>query len=598
MSAADNAGNAPLLRGVARALQILLESADFDAGIQGSLAALGQAANVDRVYLFQNHKDPKTGELLLSQRFEWVREGVSRQIENSELQNLPWEPEFSRWLPILRGGGHIADQVDEMPACERDHLAAQQIVSIALVPVFCDREFWGLIGFDVCGERRSWTPEFIEALHAAAAGIGAALSRGNFESALTAQTAELKRSRRVALSLMEDARASERAAAAASEAKSSFLAMMSHEIRTPLNSIIGFTDLIVSENPEEPIRGYAENVRSSGRLLLSLVSDVLDFARIEANQITLVPEPGNIRDTIDVVVTSFRRTLQEKSIDVHVRISPQMPQIVTLDHGRLHQILLNIFGNALKFTDAGSIYIRVNQEVVGDGMRRILFEVEDTGAGIEPSALERIFEPFIQADRNIHRRYGGTGLGLSICRSLCRTMGGDISAKSAPGLGSCFRFNVLATDHAPSESLPNDRETAGQTINIASRPLKVLVVDDVAVNRQLVCALLRKMGHECATAENGEDAVALGRTGAFDVILMDVLLPGINGIDATRQILSTTGDSNRPWIIGLSADVMPDNRAAAMNAGMHAFLTKPLRSPELAEELKRAQAAQADTAGN
>lgn len=584
---------ARLLGVLGPALEVLLGSDPLEQNLTCALELVGLGARADRAYYFRG-VGPGGSIHRVSQIAEWARPGISPQIDNPDLQNLPLSDAFARWVRELSDGRPVFGLVRDFPADERDLLLVQDIRSLAVVPIFQGGAVRGFIGFDACSDDRVWTDHEIQVLRALAAGIGGAIARRASEAALTAQAEDLRRSRRAALSLMEDAQAAEKQAAAANEAKSRFLAVMSHEMRTPLNGILGYAELIAETAPA-PYREHAETIRASGRLLLSLITDLLDFSKIEAGRIDLDLTTGALRESAERVIATFAPATSARGIPLHLEIDPALPPAVRTDFLRYEQILLNLVGNAVKFTAHGEVRVRIAAELPTPGDRATVLvttSVADTGIGIAPETFERIFEPFSQAHRSVHQQYGGTGLGLAISRRLARLLGGDITVSSEPGRGSCFS---LTTPMEIAESVaPTTPPPSVEPLPPGKAPL-VLVADDVATNRGVAGAFLRRLGCEVAFAENGEEAIRLAQELRPRLVLMDVLMPGMDGLAATRAIReATTPPAERPWIAALSADATPENERQCLEAGMDFFLTKPLRREALARVIAEVQAAAAE----
>lgn len=583
-----------LLEGIASMMQTLSTTPSIHAAMESALKILGEAAVVDRVYIFKNGFHPNTGGMFYSQYLEWVAEGVSREIDNPNLQQVDYHPDFAILYQNLASGSPFLVIVEQAPSPLRELLQSQSILSLAILPIVVSNQFWGFIGFDDCKQPREWTSHTLRMLESASSAIGSALTRHEVDSALVAanqelkrQTEELRRVQRVTISLMEDAKNAQVKAAHASAAKSEFLAIMSHEMRTPLNGILGFAELLLEESDPNVLRETAWIIRDSGKVLLDMISDVLDFSKIESGRLELDPSPVVIRTMLSEIITSISGSALEKHLVVESTVDHAVPVAVFVDDKRLRQILLNVLGNAVKFTNEGHIELRLNASAAIDGSVVLFFEIEDTGIGIDPRALEHIFEPFDQADRSVHRQFGGTGLGLSISRKLCRLMQGDLTVQSTLGKGSTFAFSVgceLAKFPPPATKIGK----ASTVPRLAEDfPMSILVVDDVATNRLLACRLLAKMGYDAHTAENGEQAVNMASEKKYHLILMDVFMPGIDGCEATQQIRSRENQTgHRATIFGLSADVMDDNRQRCIESGMDGFLSKPIRIPDFVQTVK------------
>jgi CheY-like chemotaxis protein/nitrogen-specific signal transduction histidine kinase len=363
-----------------------------------------------------------------------------------------------------------------------------------------------------------------------------------------------------------------KAAEAATVAKANFLANMSHEIRTPLTAIIGYAGLLTAaEELNDQAKLYIDRVASAGHTLLGVVNDILDFSKLEAGQLEIVPLPLEPAPFLRDALALLEIQAADKGVGLVLHIDDGMPGAILADGVRLRQIVLNLLGNALKFTDKGAVTLEATWR---DDVLRV--SVTDTGRGIPADRRDKLFQRFSQVDETISRSHGGTGLGLAICKDLAELMGGEIGVASVEGAGSTFWFSIdaptaqLAAVDAPAEIEPDTGAIA-----------HILVVDDVSVNRDLVRALLSPFGHTFEDADSGPAAVeAAGRT-RFDLILMDLQMPGMDGLAATRLIRSQPGPNQGAPIIALSADVMPDRIAACEAAGMDDHLAKPIDPRQL-----------------
>jgi len=368
--------------------------------------------------------------------------------------------------------------------------------------------------------------------------------------------------------------AAREAAEAATLAKGEFLANMSHEIRTPLTSIMGFSSLLkeVAELPEN-VRHYVQRISTAGQSLLSVVNDILDFSKLEAGQVELDPHPFD--PTAFVLETTQLLAVQatNKGLDWRTEIDGALPGLITADSARLRQVLLNLLGNAIKFTAKGGVVVRIGYEPAGRG--RLAVSIVDTGPGIPAERRDRLFQRFSQVDGSVSRTHGGTGLGLAICKSLVELMGGDIGVTSE-GNGSTFWFTIDAPLAEYADADPADREPPTIEEDEEFRPAHILIVDDLAVNRELVRAMLTPFGHDFEEAENGADAVRAALRSRFDLILMDLQMPGMDGFEAARVIRATCVLNRGTPIIALSANVLPAHVLASQAAGMDDHLGKPI----------------------
>jgi len=424
-----------------------------------------------------------------------------------------------------------------------------------------------------------------------ACGLGGALL---IAGAISWRTRVLRRRQRELESLVEtrtrDLTFAKEAAEAASRAKSEFLANMSHEVRTPMNGVLGMTELALAQATSPEQREYLEAVQSSGESLLAVINDILDFSKIESGRLALDPIDFSLSLCLKNSLETLAIRAREKHLGLRLEIAPDTPDMLVGDRGRLRQILLNLIGNALKFTSTGEIVVSVRPEPDSspDAPSRSLlhFSVRDTGIGIPQEKLDLVFESFVQADASTSRRYGGTGLGLTISRMLVDLMGGRIWAESQPGHGSCFHFTARF-DRAVSSRSPLEKVSA-QLSPPASRHLRILLAEDNPVNQKISRTMLEKNGHTVVSALNGVEALTHHQKSVFDLILMDVQMPDMDGLEATRRIRQLEENSgNHITIIALTAHAMKGDQERFLEAGMDAYLGKPVRSPDLHATIAR-----------
>jgi len=403
--------------------------------------------------------------------------------------------------------------------------------------------------------------------------------------------------RQMALSIFRDVTRENRARAElmaakdeaekASTAKTRFLANMSHEIRTPLNGIMGMLQLLESTRQTDEQREYSIIAIESCKRLTRLLSDILDISRIETGELTLRPAPLEIPEIINHIVFLFKAASRETGVKLQVQLDPAIPPILIGDSARLLQTLTNFVGNSFKFTTQGSITLETQLlPRVRAGLERVLFTVSDTGKGIRDETLKTLFTPFTQEDSSSTRRYEGAGLGLSICKQLIALMGGTLSIENNASGGTTIHFTVLFQQTEQAASTPTEHEQLQET---DSRNLDILVAEDVRVNRLAICRLLEKQGHRVKAVENGQLALEALRTDDYDLLLMDVQMPVMDGLEATRAIrMGKAGETKKMIpIIALTAHAMDGDREIFLDAGMTDYLAKPVDASELMSSLSR-----------
>ncbi|GHB90236.1 ATP-binding protein [Cerasicoccus arenae] len=556
-----------ILQGVAEATNALLASKELNEGVGKALYSIGRYAQVESIRLIASnpaHEQRKSNERI---PWRWSNAPFS-QIKRTNEPSLNWDELPENWTNRVANGEVVQCSIEQADGIS-ELMEKRGARSILLTPIYVEGQFWGAL--ELCDHSpRLWDESEIASLRVAAGSLGSFIQSRRGEEAL---------------------RYAKEAADRANMAKGEFLAMMSHEIRTPMNAVLGYTDLLAETHVDDQQREWLGIVNRSGKALLELINNILDYSKIESRGVELEYLAFDLEQTIMEALELILVKANQKGVKIKYEMAGEPAGRFIGDAHRLRQILLNLVNNAVKFTEKGNVdVLAVIQSTTEAGRCRIDVHVKDTGVGIPAEKLVNLFQPFSQADSSTTRRFGGTGLGLVISKRLVEKMGGDIVVESVNGQGSTFSFHIFL-NRAPQEEAEQTSLPIDNSVPLAElAPLRILAIEDEPVNQQLTRDILARMGYVCDTATDESEAEKLLNSNAYDCILMDIQLPGKSGLDIIQDIRANAYGAThaRACIIALTANALPGDRKKCLDAGASDYISKPLVISELKEALIRA----------
>ena len=549
-----------VLHGMALASNYLLTNEDFDSAIREALNAISTPSALDRIFIYKNESDNPSGDKKAKRVYEYIEPALRDKIDSKKCEEISASQE-DKWYTSLMEGHTIKGLSGELTPDLKPIIDCQLIKSILIEPVI-DRKkthFWGFVGFADCTHDHTWSAAEETVLSMLASNIGGAIRRQQSQE-------ELKEA-------MELAKSADRA-------KSEFLASMSHEIRTPMNGVIGMTSLLLLSELTPTQRDYVNTIETSGESLMNIINEILDFSKIESGHMELEENSFDLRLCIEDVLDLMAPKALEKHLDIIYFIDPDVHQYIFGDGFRLRQIIVNLVSNAIKFTEKGDILIYVSLASQVEGNVVLEFSVKDTGIGIPANKISSLFSPFTQVDASTTRKYGGTGLGLAITSSLVKLMHGKIWVVSEEEKGSNFHFTIQTRNSTPDEELNQADKT------LRGLPGKsILIVDDNATNRKILTLQCEYWGIKATAVESGEEALILLQNHQFDVGILDMQMPQMDGIMLAREIRTQFNKATLPLIMLTSVGF--NKESDELRKLFSYYVNKPIKHSQLADILLR-----------
>jgi signal transduction histidine kinase/CheY-like chemotaxis protein/sensor domain CHASE-containing protein len=552
-----------MLRGLTEASNQLLTGENPDTSISKALKVIGEISQIDRIFVFKNESDKTTGIRKVKSVYQWITPEISDEIDPAEAEEFIYHHDENAWYANLLRHKPINAQTSGFTGNMKVVLERQMIRSFLVVPIIDieDESFWGLVGFADCKTEHHWTASEESTLNMLANNVRNSIRRFEAQENL--------------LDAMKRAQAADRA-------KSEFLASMSHEIRTPVNGVFGMTSILLHTDLTPLQREYIEIIETSGDNLLNIINEILDFSKIESGHMELENNAFDIRRCIEDVLDLSAPKALEKHLEIMYLIDPDVSRFIIGDGFRLRQILVNLIGNSIKFTQSGEIYIHLGVANKTGESVTLEFSIKDTGIGIPQNKLATIFTPFTQADATTTRKYGGTGLGLAITSNLIKLMKGKIWVESIEGQGSDFRFTIK-TQYTTAL---NEAESEDNSLKILPGK-SVLIVDDNPTNRKILQIQCEFWGMKSVTAESGKVALELLSAGnTFDIGILDMQMPEMDGIMLAREMRKTLNKNVLPLIMLTSIGY--NFQKDEMHNLFAYYVNKPIKHSQLSEILSKA----------
>ncbi len=557
----------------------LLTTVDFAEAIKLAMREIGSALNVERSFVFEITGHPSEASHTFNPRFEWLKKNSFQSVlKHHSLKDASFEDFFPGWYEQLIQGGTIQIQGATDDAFESKLFSEFQSESLLVIPISIETQLYGFFAVDYCSRTHQWNDSEINAVRVLASSISGLI---------------LMREREEELGVARDQSDS------ASLAKGEFLATMSHEIRTPMNAIIGYTDLMLQTDLDEMQAEQVAIIKRSGKALLNLINNILDYSKIESLNLELESVEFDLEQIMCESLEYVLPDAKDKGLHIDYKVGSDVSETYIGDSHRIRQILMNLTSNAVKFTDKGSVLLSVSLDTSkSDECADMLhFEVQDSGCGIERDKFDHLFKAFTQVDPSTTRQFGGTGLGLVICKRLVERMNGQIWVESSAGTGANFQFSIplprpeqFSASRGPfppcSYAISEDDDLLNDDF-AKEHPLRLLVCEDDDDNRWVMQELLEQLGYQPHVAHDGDHAIEIMQRGIFDVVLMDVRLPGKSGIELTQSIRSGAYEDHdaKQYIIAVTAFAMNADRDKCLAAGMNDYLSKPIEVARLKEAL-------------